>query len=164
MSGIVIHDKRCEISAMPAAVEVSLPYAAGTTMVLSPSGIASSHMMQSAMPGTDMGRKARTAIPIRGSTIRRTIDTAYMDAFLNVDLRSIFAMVIPVSIIASGDIHAPRESMALFANVGALILRSPSIIPMNIAINIGFMKFFRLASIREPVAFTGMRSEGTPQT
>ena len=33
-------DNECEINAIPAGTEVSLPYAAGTTMVFSPKGIA----------------------------------------------------------------------------------------------------------------------------
>ena len=37
---MVMQDKTCEISAMPAAVEVSFPYALGITRVLSPKGIA----------------------------------------------------------------------------------------------------------------------------
>ena len=37
---MVIQDRVCEIRAIPAAVEVSLPYALGITTVLRPRGIA----------------------------------------------------------------------------------------------------------------------------
>jgi len=36
-----MHASKCEITAMPAATDVSLPNALGITMVFSPSGIAS---------------------------------------------------------------------------------------------------------------------------
>ena len=46
ISGIETHDARWDTSAMLEATVVSLPYALGITMVLSPSGIASEQMAQ----------------------------------------------------------------------------------------------------------------------
>ena len=46
IKGMVRQEARCEMSAMPAAEEVSLPYAAGMTMVFSPKGIASEQTAQ----------------------------------------------------------------------------------------------------------------------
>ena len=42
-SGMVMQERICETTAMPDAVEGSLPYALGITIVLSPRGIASEH-------------------------------------------------------------------------------------------------------------------------
>ena len=47
ISGIVRQESRCEISAIPDATVVSLPYEAGTTTVLSPNGIASEQSARS---------------------------------------------------------------------------------------------------------------------
>ena len=43
---MVITAKRCDISAIPDAIVVSLPYAAGITIVLSPIGIARDEIAQ----------------------------------------------------------------------------------------------------------------------
>ena len=49
ISGMLIHERKCEISAIPDAVVVSLPYAAGITTVVSPSGIATEQTAQMKM-------------------------------------------------------------------------------------------------------------------
>jgi hypothetical protein len=54
--GIVIHAARWDMRAIPDATFVSLPYAAGITMVLRPSGIASEQSAQM-RKGLDIGTK-----------------------------------------------------------------------------------------------------------
>ena len=41
-----MHESKCDTTAMPAATEVSFPYALGITTVLSPKGIASEQSAQ----------------------------------------------------------------------------------------------------------------------
>ena len=56
ISGMLMQDRKCEIRAMPDAVVVSLPYAAGITTVVSPSGIATEQTAQIKMV-FDMGSR-----------------------------------------------------------------------------------------------------------
>ena len=46
ISGIVITESKCEITAILAATEVSFPYALGIMMVFNPSGIAKEQSIQ----------------------------------------------------------------------------------------------------------------------
>ena len=105
--GMVIHERRCDISAIPEATVGSLPYALGITMVLSPSGIESEHTAH-IMKSSERGSEVNTAINTTGITIRRMIDTAYMLTFVNTFLKLMLATVIPVSNIATGDIQSPN--------------------------------------------------------
>ena len=73
---MVKHESRCETSAIPEATVVSLPYALGITMVLSPRGIATEHTVQitKACHSVAENRGGRIAnIPIKrsGNAIRR---------------------------------------------------------------------------------------------
>ena len=43
---MVMQDNRCDTNAVPAATDVSLPYALGTTIEVKPDGMASEHMVQ----------------------------------------------------------------------------------------------------------------------
>ena len=65
-TGMVRQESRCEIRASPEATEVSFPYPLGMTMLLSPVGIASTHIVQTAMLcGASRKRKRRK--PIAGN-------------------------------------------------------------------------------------------------
>ena len=66
-----------------------------------------------------------------------------LDKFLKVSLRLIFAIVIPVSSIATGDIQEPSEETAEPTKEGSGMANIPTIIPISIAINIGFISFLR---------------------
>jgi len=81
---MVRQDSRWEISAMPDATVVSSPYALGTTMVFSPSGMASAQRMQISNPA---GRGSRSSTPMysRGNRISRISETLYTDTVRKVD-------------------------------------------------------------------------------
>ena len=73
ISGMVMHERKCETSAIPAATEVSFPYALGTTIVLSPNGIARQHTVQSAKEYSTF-TNIKNTIAISGIKIKRIID------------------------------------------------------------------------------------------
>ena len=73
--GMVTHDNTCEINAIPAATDVSLPYALGITIVFNPRGIEREHTQHSAR-GWDSGKHAKRAMAAMGITKRRIADTA----------------------------------------------------------------------------------------
>ena len=78
----------------------------------------------------------------------------------NTRLISIFATHIPVSSIVAGDIHLPRELIAVFINGGICNPLKPITIPISIAIKSGFKRFLGLKPL--PFSF-GIRSPGTAQ-
>ena len=124
---------------MPAATLVSFPYAPGITTVLSPSGIAREHNAQTK---TVCSKSINFEMPIntRGSITNLIIETAYIFKFVKVFVRLIFETVMPVRIIATGDIQFPDASTVELINVGSFILSKPTIIPISIATNMGFAK------------------------
>lgn len=73
MSGIVIQDNKWETIAIPAAAEVSLPYALGITMVFKPSGIATEQTAQVTVESGN-GRKRNTAMAIAGNSSSRAAE------------------------------------------------------------------------------------------
>ena len=52
--GIVPIDRMWDTSAIPAAIEVSFPYAAGTTIVLRPNGMAVAHIRHTKKYGSNV--------------------------------------------------------------------------------------------------------------
>ena len=71
---MVMQDKRWDITAIPAASEVSLPRAAGITIVLRPKGIASEHRPH-INAVCEKGINFAAIINITGKIISLTIDT-----------------------------------------------------------------------------------------
>ena len=132
-----MHDSKCEITAMPAAVDVSLPYALGITIVFRPRGIASE---QSAQMKTVFSKGTNFDMPInaRGIIISLIIETAYIFKSEKVFRTSICETVIPVRSIAIGDIQLPETVTTEFINDGSFNPERPIIMPASIAINIGF--------------------------
>ena len=82
--------------------------------------------------------------------------------FLSISRILILATVIPVSIIAKGDIQSPSVVTELLINAGNLRPVRPMIIPIIIAINIGFKKFLSLDFIVGVPSSRSIRSIGTP--
>ena len=119
ISGMETHDARCDTSAIIEATVVSLPYALGITMVLSPKGMAREQMAHITKVSKDLGRGTSAKIPIkmRGNIARRTTVTAQTPTFVNTFLRLIAATVIPVSSIAMGDIQLPAVVILKCASV-----------------------------------------------
>ena len=74
IAGIVIQQSKCETKAIPAATEVSNPYALGTTIVLSPKGMASEQTIQTARSRLTGTKKINT-IAKRGINISLISDT-----------------------------------------------------------------------------------------
>ena len=76
MIGMVMIESRCDTSAMPAAVEVSFPYALGITMVLSPKGMAREQMVQTNRTSEQFGKKERIPMATKGNINNRSTETA----------------------------------------------------------------------------------------
>ena len=77
----MIHDSICDISAIPEATVVSLPYALGITMVLSPSGIVTVQTVQitnvfHSFDGKNGGKTENIPMNRSGNAIRRKKDIA----------------------------------------------------------------------------------------
>ena len=73
ITGIDRHESRCDTSAMPAAAEVSSPYAPGTTIVFSPNGIETAQRMQTES-ASGKGNTASKPTNTIGTTSKRHTD------------------------------------------------------------------------------------------
>jgi len=152
---MVMQDKRCEIRAIPAASVVSPPQEPGITTVLSPRGMAREARIQ-IDSSLEIGEKSFenakiTPMAIRGITINLIKLSMYMGIVLKVFLRSILATVIPVRSMAMGDIQLPRVETAVSKKAGRGSSVSPSIIPINIPISIGFITDFNFVKITDRI-------------
>lgn len=162
MTGIVMHESRCEITAIPAASSVLLPKPAGITIVFKPSGIAREHRAQIYIVWSNFMNE-KTTIKIIGITISLIIEIAYILILVKVFFRDIEETTIPVSIIAKGDMQSPDTFTIDFIKSGSGILNIPIIIPMSIPTNIGFAKDLRLCLKLWFLPESDIRSLGTPQ-
>ena len=77
-------------------------------------------------------------------------------------LKSIFAIVMPVSNIAIGDMQFPREDTADVRKFGTVRPKIPTIIPIIMEINIGFTRLRRLDVRSCLPLFVGISRDGTP--
>ena len=129
-------------------------------MVLSPKGIAREHKAQVKIVG-GIVINFDTPIKIRGIMISLIADIKYIFKLVKVFLRDIFATAIPVISIATGDIQSPETVTTEVINEGSLSPEIPIIIPIIIAINIGFKKAFILPP-NVCLPESEMSSTGTP--
>ena len=78
INGIVPMESVCEMSAIPAASVVSLPYPLGTTIVLSPKGIVSdarAQVRKVSLMMSDLGINANIKMKTEGITKRRIAES-----------------------------------------------------------------------------------------
>lgn len=121
MSGIVKIDNTCDTSASSAAGCVSTPYGAGANTAVSPTGIAITQIPESKKVGVInefCGINANIKMNNAGHNANLTKESTYNRHFLTNSKRLIFATIIPVKIIAKGDIHAPHDDTTSVANDG----------------------------------------------
>jgi len=109
-----MHESKWDITAIPAATDVSFPYALGITMVLSPKGMAREQSPQ-IKRALSMGMNLATNKNANGNTIRRKMEIKYVLTSVNVFLKLMVETVIPVRSIATGDIQSP-EVFTTFSN------------------------------------------------
>ena len=163
ISGIVIQDKRCETTAILDATVVSLPYALGITIVLSPNGIAREQTAQITNVSRDFGSGIiiNSTMNKIGNATSRTMVTTHTPTLVNTFLRLVPATVMPVKSIAMGDIQSPAVVITEVVQLGSLIPEIPMIIPKIIAMNMGFTKAFSFCE-RVLLDPSEISREGTP--
>ena len=111
IAGIVRQERMWETKAIPDATLVSLPNALGMMMVFRPKGIAREQTAQVAKV-SGIGNANITPRKSSGKAISRRMVTKYTLLMPRTSRKLNFAIVIPVSSIATGDIQLPAAEAA----------------------------------------------------
>ena len=154
------------IKASPAAWEVSLPYAAGTTTAFKPIErqviiIPLTSILSVKKP--PLGSNAHTPMYKSGKTHIRIAEITYKRHCFISDKTSALAIIIPVNIIAIGDIQSPATFTTEVMTVGSCKPVKPIIKPKSVAMNMGLQTVFNLDFQSRFSSVFSIKSAGTAQ-